>query len=180
MDQTQPATASPRASRPFPRWLQIVIFGRNLRWTLIRVAILVVVSVVVFTFVLIPIHVEGPSMLPTYKNGGVNFVNRLAYRSHEPERGDVVAIRFAGKSIMLMKRIVAKPGETIAFTNGVIYINNEPLPEPYVKLPTHWNRLPQTVAADEFFVVGDNRSMRLELHDHGAVKRWRIIGKVLL
>ena len=55
-------------------------------------------------------------MLPTYRDHGVNFVNRLAYVFHEPRRGDVVAIRtLAGEHVMYMKRIVGLPGETVTF-----------------------------------------------------------------
>lgn len=163
-----------------PRWLQIIVFGRNPRYTVLRVVVLVVVAIVVFKFILIPIQIDGPSMLPTYRQRGVNFVNRLAYARHKPQRGDVVAIRFAGPSIMLMKRVVGLPGETVSFTEGKLLINDQPWPEPYVKLPSKWNRPPQTLGADEYFVVGDNRSMPLQLHEHGAVKRERILGKVLL
>ena len=41
-------------------------------------------------------------MLPTYRESSVNFVNCLAYLRHEPLRGDVVAVRYSGQSIMLM------------------------------------------------------------------------------
>ena len=54
-------------------------------------------------------------MLPTYRSNRVNFVNRLSYRFHEPRRGDVVAIRLSGFSVMFMKRIIGLPGESVAF-----------------------------------------------------------------
>src|ERR1051326_9386456 len=80
-------------------WLAFVI-GRNPERTLIRLVLLVAASFVIFGFVLLPIRVEGPSMLPTYKDHRINFVNRLAYIFHEPKRGDVVAIRPSGIHIM--------------------------------------------------------------------------------
>ena len=58
-------------------WQKVVI-GRNPKRTLIRIAILVVTCLVLFKLVLLPIRIEGPSMLPTYQNHRVNFVNRLA------------------------------------------------------------------------------------------------------
>lgn len=165
---------------PAPSWVRAIVIGRRPRWTLIRIVVLVITCVVVFKFILLPIRIVGPSMLPTYRQSGFNLVNRLAYLRHEPQRGDVVSIRFTGHSIMLMKRVVGLPGETVAFAHGQLLINGQPFPEPYVKLPCKWDRAPRTLGPTEYFVVGDNRSMRLDLHEHGAVERKRIVGKVLL
>ena len=122
-------------------------------------------------------------MLPTCKNGGIHFVNRLAYRWHEPQRGDVVSIRFAGIHLMLMKRIVGMPGETVEFQNGRVLINGKILNEPYEnheKFPCDWNLPPEKLDANEYFVVGDNRTMPPEDHMFGRVERERIVGRVLL
>jgi len=124
----------PRQSR-LPRWLQIVLIGRNPKVTLVRVTVLAVTCFVVFRFILLPARIEGISMLPTYKDRSVNLVNRLAYRWHEPRRGDVVGIRLAGPHVMYMKRIIGLPGETVAFVNGRVLINGEVLDEPYEKRP---------------------------------------------
>src|SRR3954447_11483228 len=158
--------AEPVTTRPVP-WWQAVLWGRRPERTALRIAILVVVSFVVFKLILIPIRVEGPSMLPTYRSGRVNFVNRLIYWLREPRRGEVVAIRTSGKDIMFMKRIVGLPGETVEFRGGHIYINGTLLEEPYVKRPCSWDQDPETVGAFEYYVVGDNRSMPIHLHEHG-------------
>src|SRR4051812_3823764 len=93
-----------------PSWVRTMVIGRNPRRTLVRILIMVVTCFVVSKFVLLPIRVEGISMLPTYKERGVNCINRLAYIFHEPRRGDVVAVRLAGQHVMLLKRIVGLPG----------------------------------------------------------------------
>jgi signal peptidase I len=162
--------------------LRTVTIGRNPKATLIRVAVLIIVCTVLFKYVLLPVRVDGPSMLPTYKESSVNFVNRLAYRNSEPKRGDVVAVRYSGDSMMLMKRVVALPGETIEYVNGRVLINGRYLEEPYLKNPCDWNVKPDhsTMRDDEYYVVGDNRSMPYNLHDKGGAKRERIIGKVML
>ena len=171
--------ADAATTRPVP-WWQAVLWGRRPRRTAVRVVILVVVSFVVFKLILIPIRVDGPSMLPTYHTGQINFVNRLAYLFREPRRGDVVSIRFSGRDIMLMKRIVGLPGETVEFRGGHLYINGNLLEEPYVKRRCSWDSDPVTVGPFEYYVVGDNRSMPIGLHEHGRAARNRIIGKVLL
>ena len=119
-------------------------------------------------------------MLPTYKERGVNFVNRAVYLFHKPRRGDVVGIRLAGPSVMYLKRIVGMPGETVAFHEGHVLINGKILTEPYVKFQCDWDREPVTLEADQYFVVGDNRSMPIEDHAMGEPHRNRIVGKILL
>src|SRR6266851_3694489 len=129
-------------------WLQAVLIGRRPRRTAIRIAVLVVVSFVVFTFVLLPIRVEGISM--------------------------------AGERAMLMKRIVGLPNEMVGFHDGHLTINGQEIAEPYLKLPCFWEVPPVLDGPDEYYVVGDNRSMRPLDHVHGRAIRARIVGKVLL
>lgn len=160
--------------------LKVAAVGRNPRRTLIRVAVLALASFIIFRFVLTPIRVEGESMWPTYRNHRVNFLNRLAYVWHEPRRGDVVGIRMGGDHVMLLKRIVGLPGETVEFRDGHLYINDRRLNEPYVRTPCRWNKSPAELHADEYYVVGDNRGMPSRDHVHGAAERWRILGKTLL
>jgi signal peptidase I len=146
----------------------------------VRVIALVIVCFVVFKFVLIPIRVEGPSMLPTYKDHRVNFVNRLTFLFREPQRGDVVAIRTSGISIMFMKRIIGLPGETVEFHEGHAFIDGKPLDEPYVKRPCFWEQEPRALGPFDYYCVGDNRSMPQPDHTQGVAKRERLVGKVLL
>src|SRR5450759_3328711 len=181
MAQNQAGQSNARLKQPWlPGWLRIVLIGRNPKTTLVRVAVLIVTSFVVFKFILLPIRVEGISMLPNYKDRSWNLVNRFAYLRHEPQRGDVVSIRLAAPHVMYMKRIIGLPGETVAFANGRVLINGEVLDEPYEKSPCDWNRPPVKLEPDEYFVVGDNRTMPWEDHKFGKVERGRIIGKAIL
>lgn len=161
-------------------FLLALLIGRRPAYTLIRIVVLAAAVGLTYRFVLVPVQVKGPSMLPTYQESGVNFVNRLAYMSHEPQRGDVVTIRFSGTSVMLMKRVIGLPGETVAFHEGYVLINGTKLDEPYVQYPTDWELPPVIVAPGKYFVVGDNRSMPPESHVFGATERQRIIGKIIL
>jgi len=92
----------------------------------------------------------------------------------------VVAIRLAGEHVMYLKRIIALPGETIAFHEGHAIVNGKMLNEPYVKFPCNWEVPPEEVGPDEYYVVGDNRTMDYEGHTQGRATRDRIVGKVLL
>lgn len=155
------------------------IIGRNPRATLLRIAVLIAFSLIVFGWVLVPLRLSGISMLPTYRDGAFNFANRAAYWLREPARGDVVAIRMAGPHAVYVKRIVGMPGERIEIVAGTIAVNDGVLIEPEVVRRAPWNLPPVTLAPGEFFVVGDNRSMKIENHDLGRVSRRRIVGKLL-
>jgi len=167
-------------------WLRILAVGRKPKTTLVRAVVLGVVCVVVFKFALLPARVEGLSMAPTYADHSFNFVNRLSYLLHEPRRGDVVGVRltppqgWSAPRIMYLKRVIGLPGETICFVAGHAQVNGRPLAEPYEKGPCGWNTAPVTLGPDEYFVVGDNRSMSKEEHTFGRTERSRIVGKALL
>jgi len=168
------------------------VFGRNLKVTLLRLVVWVVLCVVVFKLLFVHIRVDGISMLPTCADQSVHWVSRLTYLWHEPQRGDVVAIRFVPADgainklepphVMLLKRIIGLPGETVAFVDGRVLINGKVLDEPYESedYPCYWNCAPVTLGPDQFYVVGDNRSMPPKDHTHGIYQRNLIVGKARL
>ncbi|MCX8091531.1 MAG: signal peptidase I [Verrucomicrobiae bacterium] len=197
--------AAPRDTRRrWPEWLRVALIGRRPRVTLLRAAVLAGVAFVVFGFILLPVRIEGPSMLPAFRPGSFHLVNRLAYWWGTPQRGDVVAIRISGReyngrellgdlvrlrvnfrrlfrpSVMYLKRVVGLPGETIEFVDGRLLVNGRPLDEPWRRAPCNWTLPPRTLGPDQFFVVGDNRAQRPEDHTFGAAERARIVGKVIL
>jgi signal peptidase I len=173
-------TSMQSATHPRPHWLRVLIIGRRPKATLARIAVLVVACFVTFKFILLPIRIDGISMLPTYHTGQVNCVNRLAYLRHEPQRGDIVSVRLAGTSVMFMKRILGLPGETVAFHGGRAFINGQPLDEPYIKFACDWEHEPVVCSPTQYYVVGDNRSMPFNLHTQGRAERDRIVGKLFL
>jgi len=184
-NDAQKITAQPQGSR-LSHWLRIAAVGRNPKRTLKRISVLVGASILIFKFILLPVRIDGISMSPTYKDHAIDFVNRLAYFIHQPKRGDVVGIRAGGTNyiyrtpgVMYMKRILGLPGETVRFSLGHVLINGKPLAEPYEKGPCDWNSVPVRVGTNQYFVVGDNRSMPEEYHYHGRVEKQQIVGRVL-
>ena len=163
-----------------PHWLRVLTIGRRPKATLVRVAVLVATCLVTFKFILLPIRIDGISMQPTYHTGQINCINRLAYLRHEPQRGDIVSVRLAGPSIMYMKRVIGLPGETVSFRNGHAFVNGQLLDEPYVKSSCDWEHEPIVCGPEQYYVVGDNRSMPFEFHTQGRAERDRIIGKLFL
>ena len=191
--QDQTAGSQPRK----PHWLRVMAIGRNPKVTLVRALVLAVLCVIGYRATLLRIRVEGISMLPAYQDGSAHFVLRLAYLFHEPRRGDVVCIRFSHAAtntpaaieetvhwweiphVMLLKRVIGLPGETVAFADGRVLINGQALAEPYETTDCSWNLPPVTLGPNEYFVVGDNRTMPPEDHVFGKVERYRIVGKIL-
>ncbi len=155
------------------------LLGRRPAHTLVRVGVLVAVSIAVFGWVLVPVRTYGPSMLPTYSSGSFHLVNRSAYSYRPPARGDVVAVRLAGWKAVYVKRIVGLPGERVAIRDGIVLVDGHAIDEPYVVEREGWNMREVALGADEFFVVGDNRGMRMDQHEFGRVKRERIAGPLL-
>ena len=156
-----------------------VIFGRNPRRTVVRILVLAAVSFVTFGWLLTPIRVRGISMEPTYQDGTLNLVNRVVLRVRAPRRGDVVAIRLAGPHLLYVKRIIALPSERVSIVGGVIEVNGEPLNEAYVRKRLPWDVPEVTVGPREYFVIGDNRGMRVSDHDFGRVDARRILGTLV-
>jgi signal peptidase I len=153
-----------------------VLAGKQPRRTAVRVAVLIAVAYVIFGHVLMPVRGAGVSMTPTIESGDLIFINRLTYRFREPRRGDVVAVRMAGPSVVYVKRLLALPGERIKIEAGAVSINGEWIVEPYAHKRDDWWLDETTLDADQYFVVGDNRTMPMHLHDMGTVSRARLIG----
>ena len=143
---------------------------------LIRASLVALSAYLFFGYICIPIRIKGASMEPTYRNGEVNFCWRLRYIRSEPERFDVVMVRFAGNRVMLLKRIVAVAGETVEFRGGQLFVDGKEINEPYVRYPCNWNLLPRRVERNCVYVVGDNRSTPIENHVFGQTSFKRVIG----
>ncbi len=158
-------------------WRRVVL-GKRPLWTLLRILALVLTTFILLKFVFYPIRVTGISMEPTYFDGTINLINRLAYHKAPPERGDVVLIRRSQKEYLL-KRIVGLPGERVGFWEGTLYVNRKPMDEPYVKRRQPWIVAPELLGADEYYVVGDNRGMHPRNHAFGIIKKEQILGKVV-
>ncbi len=118
-------------------------------------------------------------MEPTYADGSFGFCWQQAYLFKNPKPGDVVAIRFAGKRVVLLKRVVALSGDRVGFRNGHLFVNDKMVREPYVVFPSNWHLDTKIVKPGKVYVVGDNRSMPMETHSFGQVNVKRIVGGVL-
>lgn len=151
------------------------------RDTLITLLLTIVVFFVVQNTIQVSI-VNGSSMEPDLHSGQRLIVNKVAYYLGDPQRGDIIIFRPPPNplSTPYIKRIVGLPGETVEVKSGVVYVNGKPLDEPYIKEKANYSRPAEKIAADNYYVLGDNRNNTNDSHIWGPVPRENIIGKASL
>ena len=80
---------------------------------------------------------------------------------------------------MILKRLIAKEGDTVEFRNGKLILNGREQEEPYIKGPSDWNLPPRTVEKDHYYLVGDNRSVPMQRHIFGQMHKRYLQGAPL-
>jgi signal peptidase I len=125
--------------------------------------------------------VDGSSMLPGLVDGQRLIVVKALYRFKAPERGDIVIIHPpVALENQWVKRVIGLPGDTIEVKNGTVYVNQQPLDEPYIKDRPRYILPPYEVPAENYFVMGDNRNNSSDSHLRWTVPRENIVGEVWL
>jgi signal peptidase I len=152
---------------------------RGLLLELAEVAALALGLYLVITFALQTVHVIGLSMYPTVDDQDYLIALKLPYRFHAPERGDIVIMRDPyDPSRDFIKRIVAGPGDRIVVREGKVFVNDRLMQEPYISQPWSDSWPPsgreQTLGADQFFVMGDNRNHSSDSRMFGPINRNQI------
>ncbi|MBB5343203.1 signal peptidase I [Edaphobacter lichenicola] len=143
-----------------------------------------VISVAVSTFIIIflyqPVRVEGTSMLPMLEDQDRLFINKMAYRVGEIQRGDVVVFLYPhDHEKSYIKRVIALPGDTLRIDHGQVIVNGRRISESYVprRFADDRSQPEMTVPGNEYFVMGDHRSISSDSRDFGPVDRDLIYGK---
>ena len=158
-----------------------------LDWVIV-IAVALLVAFLVRTFVLAHFVVDGTSMATTLADDDRVFVNKLSYRLHDPNRGDVVVLhQLTGASERdLIKRVIALPGETIEISSCQVLIDGRLLEEPYldpaVVQPGNCGRdlAPVTIPEDHVFVMGDNRPGSQDSRDLGPIPEDELVGRAFV
>ena len=173
---------------------------------LVTVAVALVLAFFIRTFVVQTFWIPTGSMLDTLQIGDRLLVTKSAYdvrlpstiwldttdgkvlyKTADPERGDIIVFKYpVDESQDFIKRVIGLPGETIEIKDKVVYIDGQPLDEPYVmhkdarRVPGRDDFGPYTVPKGEYFMMGDNREGSHDSRFWGPVKRSKIVGKALI
>lgn len=145
-------------------------------YTLVTVA---AVAVLVATLWLPVLQIYGSSMTPTLQDGQIIF----SVKTGTMEQGDIIAFYYNNK--ILIKRVIATPGEWVNITeDGTVYINDRLLEEPYLTEKAFGNadiEFPYQVPDDKLFVMGDHRATSADSRHTavGCVSPDQIVGKII-
>jgi len=153
-------------------------FGLWLRDIVISAA----VSILIITFLYQPVRVEGTSMLPRLEDHDRLFINKFVYRISSIHRGDVVVFHYPrDPEKSYIKRVIALPGDRLFIDRGRVFVNGKLLREPYV--PEEFRDVrsmaEMMVPDDEYFMMGDHRSISSDSREFGPVDRDLIYGKAV-
>ncbi|GAX91422.1 signal peptidase I [Effusibacillus lacus] len=139
----------------------------NETWEWIKaLGLAVVLALGIHQFVFAQFLVDGESMMPTMEHRERLIVNKLIYRIHKPEYGDIIVFKYpADKSKDFIKRVIGLPGDTVEVKGGKVYRNGQELKEPYLGEPTNGTWGPEKVPEGKIFVMGDNRNNSKDSRD---------------
>ena len=167
--------------------------GSFIKSLLVDIVIAVCLAGAVLYFIR-PTIVKQTSMENTLRENDYMIMYRLAYKNHEPERGDIIIFRSklvdedSGKDKLLIKRLIGLQGDEIMISDGMVYINGEAYHEDYLKdgytpafeVPAEGKTY--TVPEGTYFCMGDNRAGSVDSRrtEVGVVHREDIKGKVVV
>src|SRR5215472_12672883 len=140
------------------------------------------VSILIILFLYQPVRVEGTSMLPRLEDHDRLFINKFVYHITSIEHGDVVVFHYPrDPEKSYIKRVIALPGDRLRIDRGEVYLNGRLRPELYVPEEFRDTKsMPETVIPDdEYFMMGDHRSISSDSREFGPVDRDLIYGKAV-
>src|SRR5579863_8447072 len=157
-------------------------FGRELAIWGRDAAIAVGLAVLIIVFLYQPVQVLGTSMAPLLSDQERIFINKFVYRFEPIHRGDVVVFWYPlDRTKSFIKRVIALPGETVEIRQGILSVNGQIIPEPYV--PPQYEDVsdfgPVRVPKESYFVMGDHRISSNDSRVFGPVASRFIYGRAV-
>jgi signal peptidase I len=175
---TEDADAKPRRRwrRTILEWLGVIGGG-------------IAIALLVEAFLIQAFWIPSPSMEPTLDVGDRVLVNKLSYKFHDVNRGDVVVFERPpgastgqnGEIKDLIKRVIAVEGDTIEAKEGEVFVNGERIDEDYLEPGTPTDNLPlETIPDGHVFVMGDNRTNSEDSRIFGPIDEDAIVGRAFI
>jgi signal peptidase I len=164
--------------------VKVIVLKRLLRTSIEWLGLLLaafLLTLLIRTFVVDNRIVPTGSMLPTIQLNDRLFVDKLFYKISGIERGDIIVFH-APENVAeekdMVKRVVGLPGETLEIKDGLVYINEQALNEPYVAEAPNYVFGPAVVPERTYFVMGDNRNHSLDSHVWGFLSDSYVTGRI--
>ena len=179
--ETSPSVESTESSSWFARLV------RGQRENLQILVIALVLAIVIRLVIAEPRFIPSDSMVPTLQIGDRLVVEKVVYRFRSPQTGDIVVfdppqplLDFGySPDKAFIKRVIGTPGDVVQVTRGKVYLNQQPLTEPYIAESPAYEMVPVRVPPDQYFVMGDNRNNSNDSHIWGFLPRQNIIGRAV-
>lgn len=148
---------------------------------LIPYVIIIVTVVLIRTFIVTPVQVDGISMYPTLKDNEILLLKKY---DKDYKRFDIVVLKY--KNDKLIKRIIGLPGESIKYVDDKLYVNDKLVEENFSKntetddfdISYLLNEEETKIPDNMYFVVGDNRDNSTDSRIIGLINKEDIEGTV--
>jgi signal peptidase I len=152
---------------------------------IITVLIALVLAIVIRGFIAESRYIPSPSMVPTLYPGDRIVVEKISYRFRAPQRGDVVVfkpparLQAAGYPVdqAFIKRVIATAGQVVRVHQGKVFVDQQPLTEPYIAEAPNYEMSAVQVPEGMLFVMGDNRNNSNDSHVWGFLPQENAIGR---
>jgi signal peptidase I len=146
-------------------------------------ALTVLTSVFIVTFLFQVARIDGHAMEPTLQDQQRVIVNRLVYRIGEPHHGDIVMHYYPlNPEKLFVKRVIGEEGDTVRIIDGRVHVNDAPLKDDDYVLAafrSHDDWGPLVIPEGYYFVMGDHRNNSSDSRHWGMVPKRYILGKVV-
>ena len=147
------------------------------------VIIIIVLAFIIRVYLIQPFIVEGESMEPTFQNNDYLITEKVSFRIHAPQRGEVIIFHPPDNpSLNYIKRLIGLPGDRIQIKDGQVFVNGEKIDESYLATDSNTfagkESYSVTLNQDEYFVLGDNRDHSRDSREIGAIPRTNIVSRV--
>lgn len=180
------------AKEVLPKQSKHGTFRNSLEWAAILIGA-VVVATVVKTFLIQAYYIPSLSMYPTLDKNHRVLVNKLSYDLHDVHRKDLIVFKRPGDPSgvggpcssgsapkELIKRVIAVGGDTIEGKDGSVWVNGDPVDEPYTDGAVTTNLMKQKISKGRVFVMGDNRTNSCDSRVFGTVDEDVIVGRAFV
>lgn len=181
-DEVGEPNGGSRLARTIGEWVVVVVIA-------------IAAALIIRLFLFQQYYIDGPSMESTLQPQDRVLVNKLSYRLHDVNRGDVVVfdrVTSPDRHDDLIKRVIALPGETIEIRSCTVYVDGVRLEEPYLddeslaqvdpvaRCGSHTDANATVVPPEMVYVMGDNRQQSFDSRDFGPIEIDKIRGRAFL